>query len=285
MNRQTKARIDAQLRHRINAGRVAVRDQIAFFGRQFGEVTSEWKEDDTRVTFADFAISEKLFAELRRDFPQDDYCSEEASPLDERLELEARFAWVVDPIDGTNNYALGCAFCAISLALLLDGEPVYGFIYDHSTEDLIEGGEGFGLLRNQKKIDRNAMIADAQTMIGLHFPMSSEQMRPLEPLLAKYRVRCIGSGALTAAYVATGYLTGVIDHRVKVWDIAAAYALCQAAGVRWQFFEGSPFPLKSFHPQMGFSPYRAGAKVFMEAITAELDKAEEAHPGGSSSGS
>ena len=100
------------MRHRINAAREAVRDQIAFFGRQFGQVVSEWKEDDTRVTFADFAISEKLFAELRRDFPQDDYCSEEASPLDEVSELSARYAWVIDPIDGTNNYALGFPVCA-----------------------------------------------------------------------------------------------------------------------------------------------------------------------------
>lgn len=263
MNRQAKAQLDSQIRHRINAGRVAVRDQVAFFGRQFGEVSSEWKEDDTRVTFADFAISEKIFAELRQDFPEDDYCSEEASPLDEVLNLEARFAWVVDPIDGTNNYALGCSFCAISLALLLDGLPIYGFIYDHSTEDLLEGGAGYGLLRNQKKIDRNATVADAQTMVGLHFPMTPEQLRKLSPLLAKYRVRCIGSGALTAAYVATGYLTGVIDYRVKVWDIAAAYALCQAAGLEWSFTGDPPFPLRSFHPQMDFSPYYAGAATFV----------------------
>lgn len=264
LNRQAKAQLDVQLRHRINAGRVAVRNQVAFFGRQFGEVSSEWKEDDTRVTFADFAISENLFVELRCDFPEDDYCSEEASPQDEVLELEARFAWVLDPIDGTNNYALGCPFCAISLALLLDGHPVYGFIYDHSTEDLLEGGAQYGLIRNQKKIDRDAMVADAQTMIGLHFPMTPEQLEPLTPLLAKYRVRCIGSGALTAAYVATGYLSGAVDHRVKVWDIAAAYAICCAAGVKWTFTENPLFPLKRFHPQMNFSPYYAGSDSFVE---------------------
>lgn len=266
MNRQAKAQLDNQLRHRINAARVAVRDQVPFFGRQFGDVASEWKADDTRVTFADFAISEKLFAELRRDFPEDDYCSEESNPMDEVLELEARFAWVVDPIDGTNNYALGCSFCAISLALLLDGEPVYGFIYDHSTKDLFEGGAGYGLFRNQKKVDRDAATADAQTMIGLHFPMAAEHLEALTQLLVKYRVRCIGSGALTAAYVATGYLTGVVDYRVKVWDIAAAYALCAAAGLQWVFVEHSPFPLRRFHPQMNFSPYYAGGELFVEEI-------------------
>ena len=268
-NRQALAQLDVLLRHRINAGRVVVRDQIAFFGRQFGEVASEWKEDDTRVTFADFAISEKIFAELRRDFPEDDYCSEEASPQDEVLQLEARFAWVVDPIDGTNNFALGFSVCAISLALLLDGVPVYGFIYDHSSQTLFEGGPSRGLMRNQKKIDRNDTAAEAQTMVGLHFPIAGARLEQLAPLLEKYRVRCLGSGALTAGYVATGYLTGVFDDRVKVWDIAAAHALCAAVNIEFTFLNEDPFPMKTFHPNMGFSPYYAGTGAFRKEV-AEL---------------
>ena len=266
-NRQAQAQFDTQLRHRINAGRVAVKGQTAFFGRQFGQVVSEWKEDDTRVTFADFAISENLFATLRRDFAEDAYCSEEASPQDEVIELGEGFAWVVDPIDGTNNYALGFPVCAISLALLHNGMPVYGFIYDYSTEALLEGGAGFGLQRNQKKVNRDLMAADAQTMFGLHFPMDAELVDQLKPLLSKYRVRCFGSGALTAAYVATGYLTGAVDYRIKVWDIAAAYALCGGAGVAFKFLEESPFPLKQFHPQMDFCPYLAGTEAFCEELS------------------
>ena len=270
LNRQAQAQFDLQLRHRINAGRVAVKAQTAFFGRQFGQVASEWKADDTRVTFADFAISENVFAALRRDFPEDDYCSEEANPLDEVLTLAAGFAWVIDPIDGTNNYALGFPVCAISLALLHDGMPVYGFIYDYSTDALLEGGAGFGLQRNQKTMNRDRMAADAQTMLGLHFPIDLELLDKLKPLLAKYRVRCLGSGALSAAYVATGYLTGVVDFRVKVWDIAAAYALCAGAGVAFRFLEASPFPLRAFHPQMDFCPYLAGTDAVCEELQAQL---------------
>ena len=250
--------------------RVAVKAQTAFFGRQFGQVASEWKADDTRVTFADFAISENVFAALRRDFPEDDYCSEEANPLDEVLTLAAGFAWVIDPIDGTNNYALGFPVCAISLALLHDGMPVYGFIYDYSTDALLEGGAGFGLQRNQKTMNRDRMAADAQTMLGLHFPIDLELLDKLKPLLAKYRVRCLGSGALSAAYVATGYLTGVVDFRVKVWDIAAAYALCAGAGVAFRFLEASPFPLRAFHPQMDFCPYLAGTDAVCEELQCQL---------------
>ena len=270
LNRQAQAQFDLQLRHRINAGRVAVKAQTAFFGRQFGQVASEWKADDTRVTFADFAISENVFAALRRDFPEDDYCSEEANPLDEVLTLGAGFAWVIDPIDGTNNYALGFPVCAISLALLHDGMPVYGFIYDYSTDALLEGGAGFGLQRNQKTMNRDRMAADAQTMLGLHFPIDLELLDKLKPLLAKYRVRCLGSGALSAAYVATGYLTGVVDFRVKVWDIAAAYALCAGAGVAFRFLEASPFPLRAFHPQMDFCPYLAGTAAVCEELQCQL---------------
>jgi myo-inositol-1(or 4)-monophosphatase len=270
LNRQAQAQFDLQLRHRINAGRVAVKAQTAFFGRQFGQVASEWKADDTRVTFADFAISENVFAALRRDFAEDDYCSEEANPLDEVLTLGAGFAWVIDPIDGTNNYALGFPVCAISLALLHDGMPVYGFIYDYSTDALLEGGAGFGLQRNQKTVNRDRMAVDAQAMLGLHFPIDLELLDKLKPLLAKYRVRCLGSGALSAAYVATGYLTGVVDFRVKVWDIAAAYALCAGAGVAFRFLEASPFPLRAFHPQMDFCPYLAGTDAVCEELQAQL---------------
>jgi myo-inositol-1(or 4)-monophosphatase len=99
--------------------------------------------------------------------------------------------------------------------------------------------------------------------------MSLKQLEPLVGLLAKYRVRCIGSGALTASYVATGYLTGVIDYRVKVWDIAAAYALCRSVGLTWTFIEDSPFPLKKFHSQMDFSPYYAGSASFVAELVSD----------------
>ncbi|MFP4166453.1 MAG: inositol monophosphatase family protein [Opitutales bacterium] len=267
---------ETQFRHRINAGRVAVLNQTPFFRRQFGQVTSEWKPDDTRVTFADFAISEKVFAELRRDFPEDNYCSEEASPRDEVLALDGPFAWVIDPIDGTNNYALGFPVCAISLALLREGRPVYGFVYDHSTDMLIEGGPEHGLFRNRKKFNRARVAAEAQAMLGLHFPMEAAIVERIAPLLARYRIRCLGSAALIATYVATGYLNGAIDLRVKVWDIAAAYALCQAAGIRFEFTGKNPFPLTSFHAEAARCPYFAGPDPFFGEIAHALNQSRPA---------
>ena len=123
----------------MNAARVAIRNQTGFFNQQRGRVVSEWKPDETRVPFADFAISEKVCEELRRSFPEDQFLSEESGLLDEVVPVESRYAWVLDPIDGTNNYALGMSACAISLALLKQGKPVYGLIYDGSTGELCNG--------------------------------------------------------------------------------------------------------------------------------------------------
>lgn len=269
-NHEEQAAVEPEMSHRIEVARTALLDQVAFFTSQFGQVGSVWKEDHTRVTSADLAISEQVFVVLRSEFPEDDYCSEETNSDAELAELNARYAWVLDPIDGTNNFALGFPVCGISLALLSEGIPVYGFVYDHSTQSLLEGGPGYGLFKNQESFTRAALASQAQTMIGLQFPIDADLLGSLHPLLTKYRIRSLGSGALTSAYVATGYLTGVIDRRIKVWDIAAAYALCAAVGIDFVFIGESPFPMKTFSPQMDYCPYYAGTSEFRDQVAALL---------------
>lgn len=268
---------DAALRHRINAGKAAVEEQIDFFKKQFGQVKSEWKEDDTRVTFADFAISEKIFAGLRRHFPEDDYCSEESNPQDEEQVLEEEYCWVLDPIDGTNNYALGMPIAAISLALLHKGHPVYGILYDSNRDLVIHGGPGYGVFENRNRLrpkfraeadEHHELIRDFT--IGLHFPVSQERIRRLEPLLARYRIRSLGSGALNLVYAAIGYYDGAMDFKVRVWDIAAAYALCLALERDFFFIDEAVFPLKRFHPKLPTCPYYAGSRLFCEKVQAVL---------------
>lgn len=255
--------MDTAIRHRVNAGRVAIRDQVAFFREQFGQVASQWKDDETRVTFADFAINERIFAELRRSFSRDDFCSEESNPLDEILVLESKYSWILDPIDGTNNYALGLPFCAISLALLKEGTPVYGFIYDYAHDRLIEGGVGEPLLVGKRKVAvAHRPFEPRQGVIGLHFPLPAERFGLLSEMLQTFRLRSLGSGALNLAYTAMGLLDGCVDFKVKIWDIAAAVALLKASGRQIHYYEGSPFPLREFHVDGPLVPYYAGSEEF-----------------------
>lgn len=255
--------MDTAMRHRVNAARVAVLNQVRFFREQFGQVSSEWKSDETRVTFVDFAVSEHVFSELRRYFPSDDYCSEESNPADEIQVLESKYAWIIDPIDGTNNYAIGLPCCAISLALLKSGEPVYGFIYDYAGDRLIEGGPGFGIQIGKRRFEpRHRPFTEREGIIGMHFPLGKEGLPRITPLLERFRVRSLGSGALNLTYTALGLLDGCIDYKVKVWDVAAAVALLRAAGRSIVFLEANPFPLADFHVNSPFLPLFAGSVEF-----------------------
>ena len=200
--------MDKALRHRVNAARVVVRHQVPFFRRQLGEVSSEWKADDTRVTFADFAISERITRELQTSFPEDTCLSEESGLVDEEVKLKNKYTWILDPVDGTNNYALGIPFCAISLALLKEGRPVYGFLYDGCRDEFLEGGPGTGVRVDGTRLVRKSRPFEPKSgILALHFPLPESTASALFPLLRTYRVRCLGSAALQLAYVATGNST------------------------------------------------------------------------------
>jgi len=136
---------DPEISARAIAARLAVEDQTAFLHSEFGRVESRWKSDGTRVTAADIAISERIFAALRARFPEDQFFSEELADAPDPIPVTARFCWILDPIDGTNNFALGIPHCAISLALAEHGEPIYGVVYDLSRRVLMHGGPGFGM--------------------------------------------------------------------------------------------------------------------------------------------
>lgn len=254
--------MDRHFKHRINAGRAAVMSQVDFMHAQFGRVASEWKHDNSRVTFVDLAISEKIFTALRESFPDDDFCSEETNPGQEPTQLKATYAWVLDPVDGTNNYAIGMPFCSISLALLRDGVPVYGFIYDMARSKLMEGGAGLPLLDGGIKAKIKNTPLDHQSIIGLHFPVNEEFLQVVSPLLTRFRTRSLGSSAMALAYVTNGFCDGIADFRIKVWDIAAGYALMEAAGGEFHFFGESPFPLGEFHVHLPTVPYYGGSAPF-----------------------
>ncbi len=108
---------------RIAAAKRAVLGQAAYMHREFGRVESKWKADGTRVTAAALASSENIVAEIQAQFPGDQFLSEELA-LQESVAVTAEVAWVLDPIDGTNNFALGIPECAISLGICHRGGPV-----------------------------------------------------------------------------------------------------------------------------------------------------------------
>jgi myo-inositol-1(or 4)-monophosphatase len=260
----------AELLVRIAAAKGAVLAQTDFLHRDFGRVQSNWKSDGTRVTAADLAISEAIFKELRAKFPDDEYLSEELGDGVAPITLQARFAWVLDPIDGTNNYATGIPYCAISLALLENGTPVYGVIYDLARRALLHGGPGFGAWDGDKTVRVNTDTPGGQRTLGFHSPMDKRFSPHATLLVERFKIRGLGSSTLHLAYVGAGLLDATVDHNVKVWDIAAAVPFCQGAGGEIRYLREPLFPLRVFDLKMARVPFVAGAPAVCDELVTLL---------------
>ena len=251
---------------RIEAAKRVVLAQADFLHREFGRARSEWKSDGTRVTAADIAISEAIFRDLRAEFAADELLSEELGDGAAPISLQARFAWILDPIDGTNNYATGIPACAISLALLENGTPVYGVIYDLARRALMHGGPGLGAWDGDKPARARVEPMSSQRMLGFHSPMDKRFAPHAALLVERFKIRALGSSTLHLAYVGAGIFDGVVDHTVKVWDIAAAVPFCQGAGAEVRYFGSPLFPLHVFDLKMARIPFVAGTSQVCDEL-------------------
>lgn len=262
---------------RAEAGRRAVLGQAPLLHREFGRAESRWKKDGTRVTAIDLAISENIFRELAAAFPEDQ-CFSEESGQPEPIAVTSRFAWVLDPIDGTNNFALGVPYCAISLGLMEAGRPVYGCVYDLSRRTLMHGGPEFGMHDGERIARVLPGTGGKESLIGFHSPMDKTLVPRTEPILSRFKIRALGSATLHLAYVAAGILEGAVDYNVKIWDLAAALALCEAAGGEVRFLNGEQIPMTRFDLNMARIIYVAGAPRTC-ALLAQLTGRPEVTPG------
>lgn len=243
-----------------------------------GRVGSQWKKDGSRVTATDHALSEGILSALAAAFPDDIGLSEELATA-EPIDITSRFTWVLDPIDGTNNFALGLAQCSISLALLEDGQPVYGIVYDVSRRVLIHGGPGRGIWDGERQARMHEGGLTRSSPVGFHSPHAAGAFPGHgEALVANCKVRALGSSALHLAYVAVGLLEGVVDHNVKLWDIAAGIALIRGAGGDVTFIANNPLPLRRFDLDMPRILYIGGGKQMRKDLQSLLQTADGAPP-------
>jgi len=263
----------SDLLSRIAAAKRAVLAQTELLHREFGRAESKWKADGTRVTAVDVAISEGIFRTLGAQFADDQYFSEELAETDAPIPVHARFTWVLDPIDGTNNFALGIPHCAISLAICEHGVPVYGVVYDLSRRTLLHGGPGFGSFDGERPVRVSVAALSRNTLIGFHSPFDKALTPMAVGLIASCKIRGLGSATLHLAYVAAGILDGCVDYNVKIWDLAAAIPLVRAAGGDVEFLNGEQLPMKTFDLKMKKIIYVAGAAA-MRAQLRELMNSE-----------
>lgn len=257
---------------RIEAAKRVVLAQTELMHREFGRARVEIKHDGTKVTAADLAISRGIQDALAGEFPDDQFFSEELAPDDRPVPVTSRFCWVLDPIDGTNNYANGITTCAISLALIEGGLPAYGVIYDLARRTLIHGGPGRGVWDGDRLAAARQHTPGAQSLVGFHSPVEKIYAEEGRRLIEHFKIRGLGSSTLHLSYAAIGLLDGVVEHNNRIWDMAAACALLAEAGVDIRYLANPPFPMTEFTLKAPRVRYVAGHPAMCDALLATLGR-------------
>lgn len=203
------------------------------------------------VTDTDLASEAIITASLNTDTPDIPVMAEETTATHA---VEADRLWVVDPLDGTTNFAHGFPFFAVSIAFFDHGRPLVGAVYAPLLDELFCAVKGSGAWLNNRSIavtDTGRLI---EALIATGFPYDIEHnlpdvIRQLEAMLPKVRdVRRAGAAALDLAYVACGRLDGFYEINLQPWDTAAGWLLVEEAGGQLSDFSGGPY--SSFLPQI-----------------------------------
>ncbi|MBS7456192.1 inositol monophosphatase family protein [Coralloluteibacterium stylophorae] len=182
----------------------------------------------------------EIIRELRRAYPDAGFLGEEGGAIGKGR----GGVFVIDPLDGTSNYLRGFPHFCVSIALVENGEPQHGVVYDPIRNDIFTASRGSGAQLNDKKI-RVAERKDLEGAMLLtgYSPRERERLAPQLATVANVLtvaedVRRSGSAALDLAYVACGRADAYFEAGIKAWDVAAGLLLVREAGGKVCDFRG-----------------------------------------------
>ncbi|HEK86541.1 MAG: inositol monophosphatase family protein [Candidatus Saccharicenans sp.] len=199
------------------------------------------------VTAFDRKSEEMIYQELSRAFPEHSFLAEEAIRKDNKSE----YRWVVDPLDGTTNFAHGLPIFCVSIALTFRQEVVVGVIYDPNRREIFTAIKGEGAFLNDRpiKVSKTAELDKSLLATGFPYDVRTSPDNNLNhfasfAVKAQALRRC-GSAALDLSYVACGRFDGFWEMKLKPWDLAAGSLLVKEAGGQTTDFYGRDFELSS----------------------------------------
>jgi myo-inositol-1(or 4)-monophosphatase len=198
------------------------------------------------VTEMDLEIERAFRAMIGQRFPSHVVLGEEFEERGDR-ESTPQYCWVLDPIDGTTNYAHGLPIFCASLALEIEGEAVVGAVYDPNRRELFTAERGRGAWLNgvPLRVSTASALIDSLLVTGFHYNIhkdSSELIELFGEFISRARaVRRLGSAALDLCYVAAGRFDAFWEQKLQPWDVAAGALIVQEAGGRVTTIDGAPF--------------------------------------------
>ncbi len=205
------------------------------------QIAVEEKSDGSLVTAADLLMQQRLESRLRQHWPDIPLLGEEASAEQQQALLDsAQRLWILDPLDGTSNFAAGLPFFAVSLALLEAGEIRLGIIYDPLRKECFYAEKQRGAWLNGQRLSAQAPRTTLQQGIGLidfkRLPTALAAQLATQPPYASQR--SFGSVVLDWCWLATGRVHVYVHGKQKLWDFAAASLILSEAGGHAVSLEG-----------------------------------------------
>lgn len=203
----------------------------------------EYKGEINLVTEVDRECEDLIVGGIRGAFPEDDILTEE-TPQELR---GAPYRWIVDPLDGTTNYAHGYPVFSVSIALEREGELLFGVVYDPTRDELFWAQRGKGAYLNGERIAVSATsdISKALLVTGFPYDLKADPVNNLDHFLnlimEAQAVRRDGSAALDLCYVACGRFDGFWELKLWPWDVAAGAIIVEEAGGMLSDLAGGPF--------------------------------------------
>ena len=183
------------------------------------------------VTDVDTEVESQIFSMLRREFPDMALLGEES----EGGVADSGYVWIVDPVDGTRNYASGIPFFSLVVGLALDGEVLVGVNYDPMRHEMFHAERGMGAFLNGEAIHVSEKSKIEESVLGVDLSYSDEGaanslgvIRSIWPAVQTARI--MGSAALGISYAAAGRTDLYFNHQLEPWDQVAGILLVEEAG-------------------------------------------------------
>ena len=216
------------LSHELNVACEAARQAAAIQMRLYERIeTIDFKSEKDVVTEADHRSEEAILATIGAAFPSDAFLAEESGESGEAAER----LWVIDPLDGTVNYANGIPFFAVSIGLVVEGQPVLGVVLDPTRDELFTAVSGGGAQLDGRPIHHpvDKRMSDAVVSLGLPSKGFGRQYREIRN---RVRItRAMGSATLSLTYLANGRFDAYIQWtKLSLWDICAAGVIALEGG-------------------------------------------------------
>jgi len=233
-------------KHLMQAGIHAVKKGGAVLMNSFGKIQDiSYKGTIDLVTETDRRSEDAVVDFLCREFPEHGILTEER---EERI-TGSSTRWILDPLDGTTNYAHSYPFFAVSLALEKKGRVVWGAVYDPLRDELFSAELGGGANVNGHPIRVSAAADLEKSMLCTGFPydVHHSEKNNIKNFISFIKVaraiRRDGSAALDLCYVAMGRFDGYWEMKLKPWDVAAGCLVVTEAGGRVTAFDGAPLDM------------------------------------------